>query len=319
MIVKRYVHILFLAVVLFGASFSETLFATDVTNKVNLSGDLATREWLPTKISSLDITYSPVCRSNNNNSQKRVRLLKDTNFLFSNLKAGDILFGVASLYQGKNYAIHAIAYCKPVFGGDSNVRNHESCLYDFNSDGVFDDRSDNAAQITKAPIEDFKNTKHQYPYEAIDFDAEKETITTCVNEDDTTWTAQTKPKDAEKQAKIIDATNSLMPRYELAKQNSSVVCGGEKICKKYFQLTQLFINNNSDMKIQVATDTIVETYNPTDLYKVGMKASKYPGKDDSEKIIIDVICKSEANNAHCIQKETAIYEKFRLFIDMSLQ
>lgn len=312
---KSDIYILFLGLILFGAPIYETLSAAEVS----LSGDLATREWLPTKNSFLNITYSPVCRSNANNSQKRVRLLKDTSFLFSNLKAGDILFGVASFYQGKNYTVHAVAYCKPIFGNDINGRNHESCLYDFNNDGVFDDRSDNAAQITKAPIEDFKNTKHQYPYEVIDFDAEKETITTCVTDDDTTWTAQNKPKDAEKQAKILDATISLMPRYELAKQNSSVVCVGEKICKKYFQLTQLFINNNSDMKIQVATDTIVETYNPTDLYKVGMKASKYPGKDDSEKIIIDVICKSEANDALCIQKETAIYEKFRPFIEMSLQ
>lgn len=311
--------LLFCGLIVFGTSFAETLSITEVSNRVALSGDLAVNEWLPRKNTNLNITYSPVCRSNANNSQKRVGLLKDTNFLFGNLKAGDILFGVASFYQGKNYTIHAVAYCKPVFGDYINGRNHESCLYDFNNDGVFDDRSEIAYRFTKEPSEDFTSTKHQYPYKAIDFDGEKETITTCVTDDDKTWTAQNKPKDAEKKAKILDAANNLMPRYELAKQNSSVVCVGEKICKKHFQLTQLFINNNSDMKIQVTTDTIVETYNPTDLYKVGMKASKYPGKDDSEKIIIDVICKSEANDVICIQKETAIYEKFRSFIEMSLQ
>ena len=73
------------------------------------------------------------------------------------------------------------------------------------------------------------------------------------------------------------------------------------------------------MKMQVATDTIIETYNPTELYKVGIKASKYPGKDDSEKIVLDVVCKSEAQDALCIQKETEIYEKFRPFIEMSFQ
>lgn len=311
--------LLFCGLIVFGTSFAETLSITEVSNKVALSGDLAVNEWLPRKNTNLNITYSPICRSNANNSQKRVRLLKDTNFLFSNLKAGDILFGVASFYQGKNYTIHAAAYCKPIFGVDVKGRSHGSCLYDFNNDGVFDDRSDIAYRFTKAPSEDFASTKYQYPYEVIDFDAEKETVTTCVTEDDTSWTAQNKPKDAEKKTKFLDAANSLMPRYELAKQNNSVVCVGEKNCKKYFQLTQLFINNNSDMKIQVATDTIVETYNPTDLYKVGMKASKYPGKDDSEKIIIDVICKSEANDALCIQKETVIYEKFRSFVEMSLQ
>jgi hypothetical protein len=315
---RRFIQIWFLALILFGAPFSELLSAAELTNKVSLSGELATREWMPTKNGFPNVTYSPLCKGDTNYSQKRVKLLKDTNFLFRNLKAGDVLFGVASIYQAKTYTIRAVAYCKPEFDS-SNGRNHKTCLYDFNNDGIFDDRSDNPARISKVPSEDFTKTKHQYPYELIDFEGEKESITTCVTENDTTWTADYKPKDAEKKAKALDAAGNLMSRYESAKQNSSVVCTGEKICKKYFQLTQLFINNNSDMKIQVATDTIVETYNPTDLYKIGMKASKYPGKDDSEKIIIDVICKSEANDALCIQKETAIYEKFRLFIDMSLQ
>ena len=50
-----------------------------------------------------------------------------------------------------------------------------------------------------------------------------------------------------------------------------------------------------------------------------MKVSKYPGKDDSEKIVLDVACKSEVNDVLCIQKEIEIYEKFRPFIEMSLQ
>ena len=50
-----------------------------------------------------------------------------------------------------------------------------------------------------------------------------------------------------------------------------------------------------------------------------MKASKYPGKDDSEKVTLDVACKSGVNDALCIQKENEIYEKFRPFIEMSLQ
>ena len=305
--------------VAFGTSFAETASGTEVGNKVALSGDLASGEWLPRKNTNLNITYSPVCKSNANNSQKRVRLLKDTSFLFSNLKAGDILFGVASFYQEKNYTIHSVTFCKPIFGFDIKGRDHESCLSDFNNDGIFDDRSDIAYRFTQEPKEDFTLTKYQYPYETIDFDWEAETVTTCVTQDDKTWTAQNKPKLVEKVVKHQEAIDSIMPRYELAKQKGSVVCVGEKACKKYFQLTQIFITNNSDMKMQVATDTIIETYNPTDLYKIGMKASKYPGKDDSEKIVLDVACRSEVNDALCIQKEIEIYEKFRPFIEMSLQ
>ena len=50
-----------------------------------------------------------------------------------------------------------------------------------------------------------------------------------------------------------------------------------------------------------------------------MKASKYPGKDDSEKVTLDVACKSEVRGVLCMQKEIEIYEKFRPFLEMSLQ
>lgn len=315
----------------FGTCFAETALNSEVisheqsrtTTNITLTGDLAVSEWLPKKNTNLNITYSPICRSKSDNSQSRVRLLKDTNFLFSNLKAGDILFGVASFYQAKNYTIHSVAYCKPIFDIGINGRSHGSCLYDFNNDGVFDERSDIAYRTTKEPQEDFTLTKHQYPYEIIDFDGAKETFTTCVTAVDKTWTAQQKPIQIEKAVKrqenLSKAINDTLPNYENAKQKGYVVCVGEKSCKKHFQLTQIFITNNSDMKMQVATDTIIETYNPTELYEIGMKASKYPGKDDSEKIVLDVICKSEARDVNCMQKEIAIYEKFRPFIEMSLQ
>lgn len=174
-----------------------------------------------------------------------------------------------------------------------------------------------AGRFTKAPEDDFKSSKHQYPYEVVDFPEQMETLTTCVSEDDKTWTANDKPNDLAKRIKIQDALSQLMERYELAKEKSELVCNDEKLCKKYFQLTQIFISNNSDMKIQVATDTIIETYNPTDLGRIGIKASKYPGRDDAEKIVIEVVCKGGVTDLGCIEKSISIYEKLHPFIKAS--
>lgn len=282
--------------------------------------EIAIKEWLPRVNGFLAdrITYSPICRSESNSSQMKVRLLKDTRFLFGNLKAGDILIGVASFYQGKNYTIHSMAFCKPIFGGNLSGQEIESCLNDFNNDGIFDDRSDIAYRITKAPEEDFTTTKHQYPYEVVDYDGAEETVTQCVTINDSTWTAQSKPKQLEKAAKLDGELNALLASRDLARKNASMSCAGERECKKIFQLTQVFISEHSDMKIQVSTDTIIETYNPTETNKVGIKATKYPSKGDSERIVLDVYCKSVAPTLTSLNKEIEIYNQYRPFIDQFL-
>lgn len=137
----------------------------------------------------------------------KVRLLKDTNFFFGNLKAGDILFGIASYFKSsptKNYTIHSVAFCKIIFGQSIDGQEVEMCLNDFNGDGYFDDRSDIPYRFTKAPEKDFTKSKHQYQYEVVSFDKEQKTSTTCVTQDDKTWTPDNKPRDIIKVAKNFD-------------------------------------------------------------------------------------------------------------------
>ena len=67
-----------------------------------------------------------------------------------------------------------------------------------------------------------------------------------------------------------------------------IICPNASVCKKAFSLTQVFISENAQMKIQLATDTIIETYGSQD--KVVMKATKIPGEGESETIDLLVIC-----------------------------
>ena len=99
-------------------------------------------------------------------------------------------------------------------------------------------------------------------------------------------------------------------------------CNGKAECDKAFSLTQIYLSENSDMKIQVATDTIVETYNPTDSMKIGIKATKQPKKGDRSEIVLTANCKDESNASFeevCNNKLLPIYREFPDFIKKSIQ
>lgn len=120
--------------------------------------------------------------------------------------------------------------------------------------------------------------------------------------------------EAEKQ-KLADQ----LTKESIAMRSSSYSCADKVTCTKAFALAQIFVSSNSDQKIQVATDTIVETYNPTEEGKMGMKIVKTPGKGTSEVISIAPSCKEDKYAALlCSMRRTQAYEGLRPFIEQSL-
>lgn len=102
---------------------------------------------------------------------------------------------------------------------------------------------------------------------------------------------------------------------------SVLKCKDKTTCSKMFSLSQIYISTQADQKIQVATDTIIETYNPTEEGKVGAKVVKTPKFGSSEEISIDVQCKEgkyETHNNYCILRRTKIYAGFRPFVESNL-
>ena len=103
--------------------------------------------------------------------------------------------------------------------------------------------------------------------------------------------------------------------HQTAKNNAVFRCQDRSACDKAFALTQVFINSKSDMKIQIANDTVIQTYNPTELFGVGLSAVKMPRAGSSADIIISVNCKSTESNALlCLSKSTLIYQDFPDFM-----
>ncbi len=107
-----------------------------------------------------------------------------------------------------------------------------------------------------------------------------------------------------------------------AQNNARFSCKGKTECDKAFSLTQIYLSNNADMKIQIATDTIIETFNPTDSMKLGIKAMKVPLKGDSSEIVLTVTCRDEKWDLYievCNKQLLRVYRDFPDFVQKSIR
>ena len=113
-------------------------------------------------------------------------------------------------------------------------------------------------------------------------------------------------------------------------KNGSVDCVDKAMCDKAFQLTKVYINNNSDMRVQQSDDTTISTFGPIHEGYVAMSATKTPGKGDSSTITIAVDCRgidrelqpiefSRSFNPACLRKVSKIYDGFQPYIESRLK
>jgi hypothetical protein len=141
-------------------------------------------------------------------------------------------------------------------------------------------------------------------------------------EKDVKYAAELEISDRKRKQRQLEAAERVKAEVEterLAAADSSITCNDRATCSKVFALAQIYTNLNSDQKIQVATDTIIETYNPTDAGKVGITIIKTPRHGSTEIISITPSCiEMETNGSTCRLKRTKIYAGFRPFIDGKL-
>jgi len=103
-----------------------------------------------------------------------------------------------------------------------------------------------------------------------------------------------KLKEAEKQnlirlKKFRKRIGKLLNIHDEMKGKSSVICHGDVQCKKLFQLTQIFIIEHSTQKIQLVTDTVIETHNPSDYDDIGFRAIKMPLDGTKSRVSITIL------------------------------
>ncbi len=123
----------------------------------------------------------------------------------------------------------------------------------------------------------------------------------------------------------LDAENE-KARQEMANEAAAertawVQCADKAMCSKVFALAQIYVTRHSNQKIQVATDTIIETYNPTEPGNVGISVTKTPRQGTTEVVTISASCKDSNYGSYasfCRGKRTEIYAGFKPFVESLL-
>ena len=98
-------------------------------------------------------------------------------------------------------------------------------------------------------------------------------------------------------------------------------CKNRTECEKVFSLTQIFIVSNSDTKIQLANDTVIETFNATESLSLSLKALKLPRAGTSADVILQVNCQHDQTPSKidlCASKSIDVYKKYPPFVRANL-
>lgn len=112
-------------------------------------------------------------------------------------------------------------------------------------------------------------------------------------------------------------TIKLNADFEKSKAKAFYRCRDRLECEKAFSLTQIFIATNTDMKIQMANDTIIETYNPNKVAAMGATAFKIPKEGTSAEIRLIVSCETkdlEIAEKSCKTRSIEINTNFPRFL-----
>jgi len=122
----------------------------------------------------------------------------------------------------------------------------------------------------------------------------------------------------EQQAKILA---DLTARLATSEQSAQFLCHDKSQCEKAFILTQVYVSEHSDMKIQLATTAVIETYNPIEIGKVGIKATLMPQKGPGATILLVAACRSNDSfltRKQCLEERIAVQENFVPFLKSSM-
>lgn len=125
-----------------------------------------------------------------------------------------------------------------------------------------------------------------------------------------------KAKASTEMERIAELARLMANAQAAAAVGAHVGCPDEPKCKKAFSLAQVYISMKSDMKIQVATDTVIETYNPTEPGKVGIKIVKIPSVGATADIVMTVDCYKCLTSQ--IMDSLRIQKDFKQFVDSRL-
>lgn len=91
-----------------------------------------------------------------------------------------------------------------------------------------------------------------------------------------------------------------------------LVCANEIECTLYWQRAQFWVSSSSVWKLQIITDTVLETYTPQNAdIRLGFKVLRERNSDGSSRIRIGAYC---GNTIGCKEHPLSAIRRFKLYV-----
>ncbi|MFT4064303.1 hypothetical protein [Paraburkholderia sp.] len=81
---------------------------------------------------------------------------------------------------------------------------------------------------------------------------------------------------SQQQAELQRSYENLEGTLRQAQEAATVTCDGEAACDRAWKLTQVYVQQESGMKVRLATDTTIDTYAPTEYGMATFSATRLP-------------------------------------------
>lgn len=117
--------------------------------------------------------------------------------------------------------------------------------------------------------------------------------------------------EAERKAVETERKRAMFAALAAARSRDRVQCAGEQ-CERAFALAQSYLLRQADMRIQVATPTLIETYNATSDGQLQMRLLRVPTTGDRWEIVLSAHCRDERKESEerCTRKLIETYNGF---------
>lgn len=180
--------------------------------------------------------------------------------------------------------------------------------------GVFVDAEGQAYAYWFWDSETFKPVRVRVPNLAFDISIEpdQERIRARLDRQERERLAREQERIA-KERQIADAERKKAMREALssARSRDRVQCAGAQ-CERAFAQAQSYLLKQADMRIQVATSTLIETYNATSEGQLQIRLLRVPTVGDRWEIVFSAQCRNEKTSSEelCLAKLIDAYSGF---------
>jgi len=115
---------------------------------------------------------------------------------------------------------------------------------------------------------------------------------------------------------------------EKAKQEAKLTCTTQSQCKKAFIFAEIFVSENSFMKIRHSDDRMILTFNPDYNGRIGLAVQKTPDVGEAATISLIAVCKNMDRMTiwgtypyfdECAGRLLSVYAGFKPYIESRLR